>query len=81
MNWNLQRFIDAQAFVYADALAELRAGSKQTHWMWFIFPQHRALGRSPKAIHFGLESLEEAHAPIWLILCLVPVFANAPTRY
>jgi len=62
MSLNLQRFIDAQAFVYADALAELRAGFKQTHWMWFIFPQHRALGRSPKAIHFGLESLEEARA-------------------
>ena len=40
------------------ALAELRAGRKQTHWMWFIFPQLTALGRSPTAKHFGLDGLK-----------------------
>ena len=62
MSFDLQRFVDAQASVYEAALAELRAGLKQTHWMWFIFPQHRALGKSPRAIRFGLESLDEARA-------------------
>ena len=62
MSFDLQRFVDAQAPVYEAALAELRAGLKQTHWMWFIFPQHRALGKSPRAIRFGLESLDEARA-------------------
>jgi uncharacterized protein (DUF1810 family) len=62
MSFDLQRFVDAQAPVYEAALAELRAGRKRTHWMWFIFPQHRALGKSPRAIRFGLESLEEARA-------------------
>jgi len=62
MTFDLQRFIDAQSPIYGTALAELRAGKKRTHWMWFIFPQHRALGKSPRAIRFGLESLEEARA-------------------
>jgi len=62
MSFDLQRFVDAQAPVYEAALAELRAGRKQAHWMWFIFPQHRALGKSPRAIRFGLESLDEARA-------------------
>jgi uncharacterized protein (DUF1810 family) len=48
--------------VYEAALAELTAGRKRTHWMWFIFPQHRGLGKSPRAIRFGFESLEEARA-------------------
>jgi uncharacterized protein (DUF1810 family) len=43
MSFDLQRFVDAQAPVYEAALAELRAGRKQTHWMWFIFPQHRSV--------------------------------------
>ena len=48
--FNLQRFVDAQAGgVYEQALAELRAGQKRSHWIWFIFPQHRDLGRSPTA--------------------------------
>jgi len=62
MSFDLQRFVDAQAPVYEAALAELISGRKRTHWMWFIFPQHRALGKSPRAIRFGLESLEEARA-------------------
>ena len=59
---NLQRFIDAQDGVYEIALAELRAGSKQSHWMWFIFPQLAGLGHSPTAQYFGIASIEEARA-------------------
>ena len=58
--FQLQRFVDAQELVFATALAELHAGRKQTHWMWFIFPQLRALGRSPTADFYGIVSLDEA---------------------
>jgi uncharacterized protein (DUF1810 family) len=61
--FNLQRFIDAQAGgVYEQALAELRQGQKRSHWMWFIFPQHADLGRSPTAKQYGLSCVEEAQA-------------------
>ena len=61
--FNLDRFISAQAGgVYERALGELRVGRKQSHWMWFIFPQHRDLGRSPTAKFYGLSGLEEAAA-------------------
>ena len=59
---NLQRFIDAQDGVYETALSELRAGTKQSHWMWFIFPQLAELGRSPTAKFFGITSVDEARA-------------------
>ena len=42
--------------------AELRAGAKRTHWMWFVFPQHAALGRSPMAVNYGIRSAAEAAA-------------------
>jgi uncharacterized protein (DUF1810 family) len=60
--YNLQRFIDAQEGVIDTALAELRAGSKQSHWMWFVFPQLAGLGRSPTAQFYGITSIEEARA-------------------
>jgi uncharacterized protein (DUF1810 family) len=61
--YNLDRFVAAQAGgVYEQALAELRAGLKQSHWMWFIFPQHRELGRSPTAKFYGLSGVDEARA-------------------
>jgi len=61
--FNLQRFVDAQADgVYEQALGEIRAGEKRSHWMWFIFPQHRDLGRSPTAKFYGLSGEEEARA-------------------
>ena len=60
--FNLRRFADAQAGVYADALAELRSGSKQSHWIWFIFPQLTELGRSPTARLYGIASVDEAAA-------------------
>ncbi len=56
----LQRFVEAQEPVIETVLAELRAGQKRTHWMWFIFPQLCALGRSETAIFYGLENLAEA---------------------
>lgn len=59
---NLQRFVDAQDGVYADALEELRRGAKETHWMWFIFPQVAGLGRSSTAQFFAIASREEAKA-------------------
>lgn len=55
-------FIEAQAGVYAQVLTELRAGRKRSHWMWFIFPQLRVLGRSATAQRFGLAGLDEAQA-------------------
>jgi uncharacterized protein (DUF1810 family) len=60
MSGDLKRFVDAQDPVYATAIAELRADRKRTHWMWFVFPQHRALGRSAMAIRYGIASLAEA---------------------
>ena len=61
--FDLQRFVDAQSGgLFETALAELRAGRKQSHWMWFIFPQHRDLGRSATALHFGLSGVNEARA-------------------
>ncbi len=62
MSDDLQRFVDAQAPLWDGVLAELRAGRKRTHWMWFVFPQLRGLGRSAMAQHFGLASLAEARA-------------------
>ena len=58
----LARFHDAQAPVIDLALAELRRGRKTTHWMWFVFPQLRGLGRSPTARHYGIADLAEARA-------------------
>ena len=61
--FNLQRFVDAQSGgVYEQALAEIRAGEKRSHWMWFIFPQHRDLGRSSTAKFYGLSGEDEAQA-------------------
>lgn len=57
---SLQRFLDAQAPVFEQACAELQAGDKQSHWMWFIFPQLRGLGRSATAQHYGIASRQEA---------------------
>jgi len=59
---DLQRFVDAQEPRIADAMAELRAGRKRTHWMWFVFPQLRGLGHSQMAWHFGIASRDEAAA-------------------
>jgi uncharacterized protein (DUF1810 family) len=58
--YNLRRFEEAQDRVYEQVCEELRAGEKRSHWMWFIFPQIRGLGRSPMAERFAIGSLQEA---------------------
>jgi uncharacterized protein (DUF1810 family) len=61
--FNLARFVQAQAGgIFEQALLELRSGRKRSHWMWFIFPQHRDLGRSATAKFYGLSGIEEAAA-------------------
>ncbi|KAF5046171.1 hypothetical protein DSECCO2_473650 [anaerobic digester metagenome] len=60
--FDLNRFLQAQEGVYAAALAELRAGRKTSHWMWFVFPQIDGLGRSQTARFFAVKSLAEARA-------------------
>ena len=60
--FDLQRFVDAQAPLYPRVLAELRQGQKQSHWIWFIFPQLAGLGHSPMARRFAIASREEAVA-------------------
>lgn len=60
--FDLRRFMCAQERVYETALAELTAGRKRTHWMWFVFPQLRGLGLSPTSQVYGIESLGEARA-------------------
>ncbi|MBT2134611.1 DUF1810 family protein [Croceibacterium sp. LX-88] len=60
--FNLKRFVVAQQATYATALCELRRGAKRTHWMWYVFPQLRGLGRSELAQRFAITSIEEAKA-------------------
>ncbi len=60
--YNLRRFIDAQEKFIEQVRTELRQGRKQTHWMWFIFPQIQGLGSSPMAQEFAISSLQEARA-------------------
>lgn len=60
--YNLHRFLTAQAHTYNTVLAELRAGRKASHWIWFIFPQIAGLGRSGTAQQFAITSLDEAKA-------------------
>ncbi|CAN5280437.1 DUF1810 domain-containing protein [soil metagenome] len=59
---DLERFVAAQDPLWSQIEAELRASHKTTHWMWFVFPQLRDLGRSQVARHYGLASLEDARA-------------------
>ena len=56
----LQRFVEAQEQVYSNVIDELALGSKQTHWMWFVFPQLKQLGKSAMAKYYGLASAQEA---------------------
>jgi uncharacterized protein (DUF1810 family) len=59
---DLQRFVAAQDPVFDAVCSELAAGTKRTHWMWFVFPQLRGLGSSPTARFYGIASLDEARA-------------------
>jgi uncharacterized protein (DUF1810 family) len=60
--YNLPRFTEAQSETFEAALAELRAGVKQSHWMWFVFPQLAGLGHSPTSQFYAITSLNEARA-------------------
>ncbi|MEB3882971.1 DUF1810 domain-containing protein [Lyngbya sp. CCY1209] len=60
--YHLKRFLDAQATSYDRALAELKAGRKRSHWMWYIFPQYKGLGFSAMSRRYAIQSLEEAEA-------------------
>jgi len=60
--FDLRRFVEAQAPIYVVALDEIASGQKRSHWMWFIFPQLRGLGRSSTAQMYGIGSLAEARA-------------------
>jgi uncharacterized protein (DUF1810 family) len=60
--YDLQRFVDAQEPVYARVCAELEAGRKRTHWMWFIFPQLAGLGHSAMAMKYAISGADEAGA-------------------
>lgn len=59
---NLHRFVEAQNTVYKQVCAELASGKKTSHWIWFIFPQFKGLGRSQLAQHFAIASMAEAQA-------------------
>ena len=59
---SLNRFIIAQEYMYVNALEEIKRGEKESHWIWYIFPQLRGLGHSPKANTYGINGLEETKA-------------------
>jgi uncharacterized protein (DUF1810 family) len=60
--FDLERFVTAQRSTFSTALDELKVGRKRSHWMWFIFPQLRGLGRSATAEFYGISSLDETRA-------------------
>ena len=60
--FNFKRFLFKQERVYSIALNELKIGKKQSHWMWYIFPQLKGLGRSYNAEYYGINDLSEAKA-------------------
>ena len=60
--YDLERFVKAQEYDYSAALAEIRAGHKRSHWIWYIFPQLEGLGRSHMAKFYGIEDIDEARA-------------------
>jgi len=72
---DLARFVSAQEPVFARVLAELRAGAKSSHWMWFVFPQLKALGRSATARFYGIADAQEA-AAYWQHAVLGPRLAQ-----
>lgn len=62
MAYDLQRFKDAQEWDYGQALAEIRAGRKRSHWIWYVFPQLKGLGRSSMCACYGIDGMGEAKA-------------------
>jgi uncharacterized protein (DUF1810 family) len=59
---DLSRFVQAQEYSYDQALAEIRSGRKQSHWMWYVFPQLAGLGFSPTSMRYSIKSLAQAEA-------------------
>jgi uncharacterized protein (DUF1810 family) len=59
---NLKRFVDAQASAYQNALSEIKNGRKQSHWMWYVFPQVKGLGFSSTSKYYAIDDLGEAEA-------------------
>ena len=59
---DLDRFVEAQAGIYDQALAEIRAGLKRSHWMWYVFPQLAGLGNSPTSVRYAIANRDEAAA-------------------
>ena len=57
---NINRFIDGQRFGYECALSEIKAGRKESHWIWYVFPQLKGLGHSPNSVFYGIDGVEEA---------------------
>jgi uncharacterized protein (DUF1810 family) len=62
MSFDLERFVEAQDRVWPAVLAELRAGRKTSHWMWFVFPQLTGLGSSPTSVRYAISGSDEARA-------------------
>ncbi len=60
--YDLERFVEAQAGVYEQVCAELQAGRKRSHWMWFVFPQIQGLGSSEMAVRYAISGRDEARA-------------------
>lgn len=60
-NIELQRFLEAQNKLYTTAISELKKGKKETHWMWFVFPQMKGLGKSNISDYYGIKDLDEAN--------------------
>ena len=85
-NYNLNRFIKAQNQCFEIVYEELKNGKKESHWMWYIFPQLFGLGKSEKAIYYAINNLEEAKAYLKndilreRLLCLVDVLVNLETN-
>jgi hypothetical protein len=74
--FNLERFMAAQSGLYGTTLAEIRAGRKRSHWMWFVFPQLGGLGHSPMAQRYAISGLDEP-GPIWRTPRSVPDCARS----
>lgn len=62
MKYDLKRFLDAQGLMYEQALREIKAGKKEDHWIWFVFPQLKGLGKSNGSRYFGINDIDEARA-------------------
>ena len=62
MNNHLDRYLEAQKYSYAQALSEIQRGYKQSHWMWYIFPQIKGLGFSSTSAYYAIQSLDEVKA-------------------